>query len=72
MLWANVTAGLAHAATVFTALAVIAVAFSPLETDGSYKLGIDIDDTTTPVVTNVVDVRGMIVFIAVSSVVLGV
>ncbi len=53
------------------AVAVIAVVFSILATYGSYKLGIDPDDTTIPIVTNVVDVCGMIIFIGVSSLVLG-
>jgi len=53
------------------AVAVIAVIFSILATYGSYKLGIDPDDTTIPIVTNVVDVCGMIIFIGVSSLVVG-
>ena len=53
------------------AVAVIAVVFSILATYGSYKLGIDPDDTTIPIVTNVVDVCGMVIFIGVSSLVLG-
>ena len=53
------------------AVAVIAVVFSLLATYGSYKLGVDPDDTTIPIVTNVVDVCGMIIFIGVSSLVLG-
>jgi len=102
VLWANIAAVLALAATIFTALAVgawaigqvinaalplttlliisltsgmavavIAVVFSILATYGSYKLGVDPDDTTIPIVTNVVDVCGMIIFIGVSSLVLG-
>ena len=102
VLWSNIAAVLALAATIFTALAlgawmigqvigaplalstllvisltsgmsvaVIAVAFSLLATYGSYKLGVDPDDTTIPIVTNVVDVCGMIIFIGVSSLVLG-
>lgn len=47
-------------------LAVIAVVFSFLTTYGSYRLGIDPDDTTIPIVTNVVDVFGMLVFLAVA------
>jgi len=101
VLWANVAAVLALAATIFTALAlgawligqlfgaalplaalltislvsgmsvaVIAVVFSFLTTYGSYRLGIDPDDTTIPVVTNVVDVFGMVIFIGVSTLVL--
>ncbi len=53
------------------AVAVIAIVFSILATYGSYKLGIDPDDTTIPIVTNVVDVCGMVIFIGVSSLVLG-
>ena len=102
VLWANIAAVLALAATIFTALAigawaigqligaalplstlliisltsgmavaVIAVVFSILATYGSYRLGVDPDDTTIPIVTNVVDVCGMIIFIGVSSLVLG-
>ena len=98
VLWANVGAVLALAATIFTALAfgawgiglvigaplalvdllvisllsgmsvaVLAVVFSFLATIGSYRLGIDPDDTTLPIVTNVVDVFGMVIFIGVSA-----
>ncbi|WP_181692754.1 magnesium transporter [Natronomonas sp. LN261] len=101
VLWANVAAVLALAATVFTTLAVgawiigrligaplplsalltislvsgmsvavIAVVFSFATTYGSYRLGIDPDDTTIPIVTNVVDVFGMLIFIGVSTLVL--
>jgi mgtE-like transporter len=51
-------------------VAVIAVVFSFATTYGSYRLGIDPDDTTIPVVTNVVDVFGMLIFIGVSTLVL--
>lgn len=102
MLWANVVAILALAATIFTALgigawllgfvldstiplrtlltislvsglsvAIIAVVFSFLTTYGSYRLGIDPDDTTIPIVTNVVDVFGMLIFIGISTILLG-
>ncbi len=102
VLWSNVLAILALAATIFTALAlgawllggvlgiglplatllvislvsgmsvaVIAIVFSFLATYGSYRLGIDPDDTTIPIVTNVVDVFGMVIFIGVSALVLG-
>ena len=103
VLWANVAAILALAATIFTALAigaaaidqvlfdatvgfgdllfislvsgmsvaVIAIVFCFAATYGSYRLGIDPDDTTIPIVTNVVDVFGMVIFIGVSSAVLG-
>jgi mgtE-like transporter len=101
VLWANVAAVLALAATIFTALAVgawvigrvigaplalsdlltislvsgmsvaaLAVLFSFATTYGSYRLGIDPDDTTIPVVTNVVDVFGMVIFLGVSRLVL--
>ncbi|MCQ4332867.1 magnesium transporter [Natronomonas sp. F2-12] len=102
VLWANVSAILALAATVFAALgvgawlvglvvgstigfwtlltislvsglsvAVIAVVLSFATTYGSYRLGIDPDDTTIPIVTNVVDVFGMLIFIGVSTLLLG-
>ncbi|MFC6753058.1 magnesium transporter [Halorubrum tibetense] len=48
-------------------VAVIAVVFSFAATYGSYRLGIDPDDTTIPIVTNVVDVFGMVIFIGVSA-----
>jgi mgtE-like transporter len=101
VLWANIAAVLALAATIFTTLAigawllgqvlgtplsladllvisltsgmsvaVIAVAFGLATTYGSYRLGIDPDDTTIPIVTNVVDVFGMVIFIGVSTLVL--
>lgn len=102
VLWANVLAILALAASIFTAqaigayliglaigsqlglgtllvislvsgmaLAVIAIIFSFAATYASYQMGIDPDDTTIPIVTNVVDVLGMIIFIGVSSYVVG-
>ena len=102
VLWANVGAILALAATIFTALAVgayllgavigaplalttlltislisgmsvavIAIVFSFAATYASYRMGIDPDDTTIPIVTNVVDVFGMVIFIGVSALVLG-
>jgi len=102
VLWANVAAIFALAATVFTALAVgawavgravgarlglgellvisltsgmslaaVAVALSIAVTYGSYRLGIDPDDTTIPIVTNVVDVFGMVIFVTVAGTVLG-
>ncbi len=102
VLWANIAAIFALAATIFTALAlgawllggiigaelaltdllvisltsgmllaIIAVIFSIGATYGSYRLGIDPDDTTIPIVTNVVDVFGMVIFITVSGIVLG-
>ena len=102
VLWANIAAVFALAASIFTALAVgawligqvigaalglstlllisltsgmsvavVAVVFSILATYGSYRLGVDPDDATIPIVTNVVDVFGMVIFIGVSSLVLG-
>jgi len=101
VLWTNVLAILALAASIFTALAVgafllgivigstipfgtllfislgsgmsiavVAIAFSFAATYLSYRLGIDPDDTTIPIVTNVVDVFGMLIFIGVSTFVL--
>jgi mgtE-like transporter len=52
-------------------VAVIAVVFSFAATYASYRLGVDPDDTTIPIVTNVVDVFGMVIFIGVSALVLG-
>jgi mgtE-like transporter len=52
-------------------VALIAIVFSFLATYLSYRLGIDPDDTTIPIVTNVVDVFGMLVFLGVASLVLG-
>lgn len=48
-------------------LAVVAVVFSFGATYASYQLGIDPDDTTIPIVTNVVDVFGMVIFVGVST-----
>jgi len=98
VLWANVLAILALAASIFTALAVgaflvgglvgstlslgdllfislvsgmsvavIAIVLSFVTTYVSYRAGIDPDDTTIPIVTNVVDVFGMLIFIGVSA-----
>ncbi|ELY46609.1 magnesium transporter [Natronorubrum sulfidifaciens] len=52
-------------------VAVIAIVFSFAATYASYRMGIDPDDTTIPIVTNVVDVFGMVIFIGVSALVLG-
>ena len=52
-------------------VAVIAVVFGFATTYGSYRLGIDPDDTTIPIVTNLVDVFGMLIFIGVSTLLLG-
>ncbi|WP_436900547.1 magnesium transporter [Halovenus halobia] len=51
-------------------VAVIAIVFSFLATYLSYRFGIDPDDTTIPIVTNVVDVFGMLIFIGVAGFVL--
>lgn len=51
-------------------LAVIAIVFSFLTAYGSYRFGIDPDDTTIPIVTNLVDVFGMVIFIGVSTLLL--
>jgi mgtE-like transporter len=103
VLWANVLAILALAASIFTTLAVgafllgqfigsslglatllfislvsgmsvavLAVVLSIVTTYVTYQAGIDPDDTTIPIVTNVVDVFGMLIFIGVSAWVLGV
>lgn len=53
------------------AVAVIAVIFSISATYVSFKLGIDPDDTTIPIVTNIVDVFGMVIFIFVAGYVVG-
>ncbi|WP_122090559.1 magnesium transporter [Halalkalicoccus subterraneus] len=53
-------------------VALIAIVFGIAVTYASYHLGIDPDDTTIPIVTNVVDVFGMLVFLGVSALVLGV
>jgi Divalent cation transporter. len=52
------------------AIAAVAVVASVVATYGSYRLGVDPDDTTIPIVTNVVDVFGMVIFLAVSRLVL--
>lgn len=54
------------------ALAVLAIVFSFAASYASYRLGVDPDDMTIPIVTNLVDVGGMVIFIAVSAAVLGV
>jgi len=48
------------------ALAAVAVVCSFTATWASYRLGIDPDDTTIPIVTNVVDVFGMLIFVGVA------
>ncbi|MFC6613981.1 magnesium transporter [Halopenitus salinus] len=52
-------------------VAVIAVCFAVAATYGSYRLGIDPDDTTIPIVTNVVDVFGMLIFLGIARWTLG-
>lgn len=51
-------------------LAVLAVALSIAAAYVSYRLGLDPDDTTIPVVTNVCDILGVVVLSAVSIAVL--
>lgn len=53
-------------------VAIVAVICSFGATYASYRLGIDPDDTTIPIVTNLVDVAGMVIFLAVSAIVLDV
>ncbi|ERH10210.1 MAG: divalent cation transporter [halophilic archaeon J07HX64] len=53
-------------------VAVIAVVCSLLATYLSYRVGVDPDDTTIPIVTNVVDVFGMVIFVSVSAAVVDV
>ena len=53
------------------AITVLAVAFSLGTAYLSYRLSIDPDDTTIPIVTNVVDVFGMVIFLGVARWVLG-
>jgi mgtE-like transporter len=52
------------------ALAVVAVVLSVSATYVSYRLGLDPDDTTIPVVTNLCDILGVLILAAVSLVVL--
>jgi len=51
-------------------LAVVAVALSVSATYASYRLGLDPDDTTIPVVTNLCDILGVVILAAVSLLVL--
>lgn len=51
-------------------LAVVAVALSVSATYVSYRLGLDPDDTTIPVVTNLCDILGVVILAAVSLLVL--
>jgi Permease, similar to cation transporters len=51
-------------------LAVVAVALSISATYASYRLGLDPDDTTIPVVTNLCDILGVVILAAVAIVVL--
>ncbi|MDZ7730912.1 MAG: magnesium transporter [Natrialbaceae archaeon] len=52
------------------AVAIATVPVSVAATYGSYRLGIDPDDVTIPIVTNVVDVFGMLIFIGTATFVL--
>lgn len=51
-------------------IATIAVIASLVATYAAYRLGIDPDDTTIPIVTNVVDVCGLLVFVGLASLLL--
>ncbi|AGB33375.1 MgtE integral membrane region [Natrinema pellirubrum DSM 15624] len=101
VLWTNVVAIFGLAATIFTALGIVAwlvgqfiaepmalvdlmlisvvsgmvlaglaIVLSVLATYVSYKQGLDPDDTTIPIVTNVCDILGVIVLSGVAIVVL--
>jgi len=52
------------------ALAVVAVFLSITATYVSYRMGLDPDDTTIPVVTNLCDILGVVILAVVGSVVL--
>jgi len=54
-----------------TAIAILVVVFSFAATYGSYRLGVDPDDTTIPIITSLIDVFGVVIFIAVASLVVG-
>jgi mgtE-like transporter len=51
-------------------LAVVAVVLSVSATYVSYRMGLDPDDTTIPVVTNLCDILGVVILAVVASVVL--
>ncbi|WP_247728549.1 magnesium transporter [Halovivax limisalsi] len=55
-----------------TAIALLVVVFSFLATYGSYRLGVDPDDTTIPIITSLIDVFGVVIFVAVAALVVGV
>jgi mgtE-like transporter len=52
------------------ALAVVSVALSVSATYVSYRMGLDPDDTTIPVVTNLCDILGVVILAVVASAVL--
>jgi mgtE-like transporter len=52
------------------ALAALVVVASVAAVEASYRLGLNPDDTTIPVVTNLCDVAGVLILFAVVSVVL--
>ncbi|ELZ13446.1 transport system subunit 2 [Halovivax asiaticus JCM 14624] len=54
-----------------TAIAILVVVFSFAATYGSYRLGVDPDDTTIPIITSLIDVFGVVIFLAVASLVVG-
>ena len=53
------------------AIILIAICFSFLATYLAFRFGVDPDDVTIPVVTNLVDVLGMVIFLATATVVVG-
>ena len=54
-----------------TAIILIAICFSFLATYLAFRFGFDPDDVTIPVVTNLVDVLGMVIFLATAAAVIG-
>ena len=54
-----------------TAIILIAICFSFLATYLAFRFGVDPDDVTIPVVTNLVDVLGMVIFLATAAYVVG-
>ena len=53
------------------AIILIAICFSFLATYLAFRFGVDPDDVTIPVVTNLVDVLGMVIFLATAAYVVG-
>ena len=54
-----------------SAIILIAICFSFLATYLAFRFGVDPDDVTIPVVTNLVDVLGMVIFLATATAVVG-